>query len=69
MNAKKENIEHPHSEDKYVTDYKRIMQSDDNTFLVDIEWTEEGDSFKKFSMYDEHAPLETSDRTTLISEY
>lgn len=69
MDVKKEHIEPINLEEEYTTDYEKIMELSDGTFLVNTEWSEDGDTFQKLSIYEDFTPVQTSDHTTLISKY
>ena len=53
---------------KFSEDHQEIMKTSDHTTLVDVQWSEEGDFFQKFSLYENYTPVRTSGNTTLLSD-
>ncbi len=51
----------------FKNEYDTIIRMSENTVIVDIEWTENGDYFKKFTTYEDYTPVKTSSSTELIS--
>lgn len=48
-----------------IMDYEELMKKPSYTKTVSREWTQQGDFFKRFSMYEEYTPVKTSSNTTL----
>lgn len=49
-------------------EYEEIVNSKEKIVVVNQEWSEKGDVFQKFSMYENYTPVKTSGSTTLISQ-
>lgn len=53
---------------EFIQDYEKIVQSTE-TVIVQTEWNEEGDFFKKLTMYDNrYIQVPTLGSTTVIKE-
>ncbi|MBC6425259.1 MAG: hypothetical protein GDA51_02060 [Ekhidna sp.] len=53
--------------DSFKEDYQKIMQSSErSSFVVPVQWTNEGDSIEKFSLYENYTPVKTSGDTTMF---
>ena len=53
-------------EESFREDYQKIIKSSDNSsFVVPVQWTNEGDSIEKFSLYENYTPVKTSGNTTM----
>lgn len=56
----------------FSEDYQRLVSighEDSNAVIINTEWTQEGDNFKKFSLYDNnYSPVIISSSTSLISD-
>ena len=51
----------------YCEEYNKLMNTSENTVIVKTEWTKNGDTFQKLSIYDDtYSPIETFGSTTLI---
>lgn len=63
-----------HSEKKQIAidtlteDYNEIMKTSENSVVIETEWSQTGDFFEKFSLYENYSPVETSGSSTLISK-
>lgn len=52
----------------FTDDYNSIVETSENTVVVQTEWTKKGDYFQQFSMYDSgYTPVKTLGETTLIN--
>ena len=47
----------------YFDDYLEIMKKSNGDFVSVTEWKNEGDYFKKLSIYEEYTPVTTSNNT------
>lgn len=54
--------------DSFHNDYQDIMDAGRKSTIITREWQEGGDSFKKFTMYGDYTPVETSGSTTIIQK-
>lgn len=51
----------------FTKEYDEIINSSNNSVVIETQWEKEGDFFHKLSMYDEtYVPVETLGSTTLI---
>lgn len=51
----------------FISDYESIVNCSENSVVIKTEWTREGDSFQKLSMYDNsYSSVKTFGSTTLI---
>jgi hypothetical protein len=49
-------------------EYNEIVDHSNSTFIVITEWREEGDFFRKLSVYDDsYVPVNTLEGTTLLN--
>lgn len=55
-------------QDRFTEEYNEVVHNDKNSILTTREWKKNGDFFKKFSLYENYTPVETSANTVLISE-
>lgn len=56
--------------DIYVTEYKKIVLRDDNSVIINNEWSKKGDYFVKLTIYNNnYVPIRTLGNTTLISNH
>jgi len=53
---------------KIAKDYSDIMKESNPSIKFDQQWSTFGDSFKKYSLYDDQ-PTQPSISTTLLSEF
>jgi hypothetical protein len=53
--------------DIFTQEFEQIIGKSKKTVVIDIEWSEKGDYFKKFSMYENYTPVKTAGHTTLIN--
>ena len=53
---------------KLSKDYEEIMKTSEKTVIVDTQWSEKGDYFEKFSLYDNYTPVKTSGSTVLNNQ-
>lgn len=67
MSSTRNNKNHIDQQD-FKHDYDSIVKMSDNTIIVDVEWKEESDFFKKFTTYEDYTPVKTSGNTELISK-
>jgi hypothetical protein len=52
----------------FLSDYEKIINSSENSVIVQTEWSKKGDFFQKLSMYDStYSPVKTSSYTTMIN--
>ncbi|MEZ4858679.1 MAG: hypothetical protein R2781_07700 [Flavobacteriaceae bacterium] len=52
--------------DKEIAEYQNLMNSY-GSFSIPTEWSKEGDTIQKYSLYEEYTPVKTSGNTTLLS--
>lgn len=52
----------------FSDDYNDIMKASEKTVIVDTQWSEKGDYFEKFSLYDDYTPVKTSGSTTFNNQ-
>lgn len=52
------------NEDVFVQEYEELMQSSKDSFVVPVQWTDEGDSIQQFSLYEDYTPVKTSGDTS-----
>lgn len=51
-------------EDTLTKQYEKLMKTSNNSFVVPVQWTTEGDSIEKFSLYENYTPVKTSGDTS-----
>ncbi len=52
----------------YSTEYSELFgKTNYYSSLNNIEWSNPGDTIKKFSLYEDYTPIKTSSETSLIS--
>ncbi|MCX2837271.1 hypothetical protein OQ279_03830 [Salinimicrobium sp. MT39] len=54
--------------DLFLNDYEEIMKTSERTTIVEEQWSEEGDYFQKFSLYEDYTPVKTSGSTILNTQ-
>lgn len=52
----------------FKKDYDDIMNNPQETTQIVQEWTESGDFFKRFSLYENYSPIQSFGGTTLLTE-
>ena len=52
------------TEDIAIKEYKKIMDSSNDSFIVPVQWTNEGDLIERFSLYANYTPVKTSGDTS-----
>ncbi|MCL6293896.1 hypothetical protein [Jejuia spongiicola] len=52
-------------EQELIEDYENLIGSSEFSFVVPMEWSNEGDSIKRFSLYEDYTPVKTSGGTIL----
>lgn len=63
--ADKRNTHKKTTENQLIEDYEMLISSSEHSFVVPVEWNNEGDSIKRFSLYEDYSPVKTSSDTAL----
>jgi hypothetical protein len=45
-------------------EHKELMSSFENSFVVPVQWNDNGDQIEKFSLYENYTPVKTSGETS-----
>jgi hypothetical protein len=52
------------TKDILFKEYEKLMKSSNDSFIVPVQWTNEGDTIERFSLYENYTPVKTSGDTS-----
>lgn len=55
--------------EKYMAEHNKICGENTTSCPIIQEWQKQGDSFRKFSIYENYTPVKTSSNTTNVVDF
>lgn len=49
---------------RLIKEYEKLMETSSDSFIVPVQWSNEGDSIERFSLYENYTPVKTSGDTS-----